>query len=141
MANAVWASIGHSVGAAVGVAVAKRPFVICGDGGFQMTTQALSTMARLKLDAIVVVVDNGLYGYEQYLLDRNYYSNPQHDALPFAAISRWDYSGIARAMGVNMVATPKTASELEAAITAAKAEPGPALIHAIVQSRSLPAGL
>ncbi|TJV18017.1 thiamine pyrophosphate-dependent enzyme [Mesorhizobium sp.] len=143
MASAIWASIGHSVAAAVGAAIAKRkrPFVICGDGGFQMTAQSLSTMARLKLNVIVLIVENGLYGYEQYLLDRRYYSDPKHDPLPFSVISRWDYLELARGMGIAQVATANNMPELKAAITAAKAQPGPAVIQAIVQSRSLPAGL
>ena len=42
---------------------------ICGDGGFQMTAQALSTMAHCGSNPIVVIIDNGIYAYEQYLLD------------------------------------------------------------------------
>lgn len=142
LASAIWASIGHSVAAAVGVAAAKakRPVVICGDGGFQMTAQSLSTMARYALDAIVVVVDNGLYGYEQYLLDPGYYSGASAP-LPISVIGRWDYLGLARALRIAQVAVATTAAELSTAIATARAQNGPALIQAIVPSRSLPAGL
>jgi indolepyruvate decarboxylase len=141
-ASAIWASIGHSVAAAVGAAAAKRkrPIVICGDGGFQMTVQSLSTMARSNLNAIVVMVDNGLYGYEQYLLDSTYYSGTSAP-LPISVIGRWDYVGVARSLGITQLAVVDTAAALSAAITAAKAQNGPALIQAIVQSRSLPSGL
>jgi indolepyruvate decarboxylase len=53
-----------------------------------MTVQSLSTMARANLNAIVVIVDNDLYGYEQYLLDPTYYSGTswaqrqQHNQRP-----------------------------------------------------------
>lgn len=142
LASAIWASIGHSVAAGVGVAAAKgkRPVVICGDGGFQMTAQSLSTMARSNLGAIVVVVDNGLYGYEQYLLDPAYYSGTSAP-LPVSVIGRWDYVEVARAMGINQVAKAGTAAALTAAIAAAKAQNGPAVIQAMVQQRSLPSGL
>lgn len=142
LASAIWASIGHSVAAAVGAAAAKgkRPVVICGDGGFQMTVQSLSTMARANLNAIVVIVDNDLYGYEQYLLDPTYYSGTSAP-LPISVIGRWDYIGVARTMGINQVALANTAAELTAAIAAAKAQNGPAVIQAVTQSRSLPSGL
>lgn len=142
MASAIWAAIGHSVAAAVGVAAAKgkRPVVICGDGGFQMTVQSLSTMARSNLNAIVVIVDNGLYGYEQYPLDPTYYSGASAP-LPISVIGRWDYVAVARALGIRQVAVVGTGAELTAAIAAAKAQSGPAVIQAIVQSRSLPSGL
>lgn len=142
VASAIWASIGHSVAAAVGVAAAKarRPVVICGDGGFQMTAQSLSTMARYALDAIVVVIDNGLYGYEQYLLDPGYYSGASAP-LPISVIGRWDYLGLARALGIAQVAVATTAAELSTEIATARAQNGPALIQAVVPSRSLPAGL
>jgi indolepyruvate decarboxylase len=50
IADAVWASIGHAAGAAVGAFAAggKRPLVLTGDGGFQMVGQALSTMVRYQ---------------------------------------------------------------------------------------------
>jgi indolepyruvate decarboxylase len=142
LASAIWASIGHSVAAAVGVAAArgKRPVVICGDGGFQMTVQSLSTMARSNLNAIVLIVDNGLYGYEQYLLDSTYYSGTSAP-LSISVIDRWDYVGVARSLGVSQLAAVDTAAALTAAIAAAKAQNGPAVIQAIVQSRSLPSGL
>ena len=78
MACALWASIGHSVGAAVGAwrPGGKRPLVLIGDGGFQMVGQAVSTMVRYQQDAIVVIIDNSLYGFEQYLLGPAYYTNP-----------------------------------------------------------------
>src|SRR4029077_15333008 len=79
LCNAVWASIGHSVGAARGAALAagRRPLVVCGDGGFQMTAQACSTMAARNLRPVVIVVGNGFYGYENFLFDRTVYEYPR----------------------------------------------------------------
>jgi indolepyruvate decarboxylase len=91
--SAIWASIGHSVGAAVGAAIpgAKRPVVICGDGGFQMIVQALSTRSRQKEDVVVIVVDNSIDGYEQYPLDRSYYTHSAQAPLPYAILPSWDH--------------------------------------------------
>ena len=143
MANAIWASIGHSVGAGTGVAAAnrKRPFIVCGDGGFQMTAQSLSTMARFHLSAITLVVDNNLYGYEQYLLDPGYYKTPGASPLSYATLNDWDYVGVAKALGIAQVAKATTVAELTAAIKGATAQMGPALIQVSVDPRSLPAGV
>lgn len=47
LSSAVWASIGHSVAASVGASFGslRRPLVVCGDGGFHMTAQTMSTLA------------------------------------------------------------------------------------------------
>lgn len=144
ISSALWASIGHSVGAGVGAAIAggRRPLVICGDGGFQMTAQALSTMAKMNMNAIVIVVDNGLYGYEQWLLDRRYYASATDPPLPYAELSRWRYHDLAAAMGGRLTARADSVASLRAALANAKANTGgPSLVQAIVQSRSLPPGL
>ncbi|HEV7420104.1 MAG TPA: thiamine pyrophosphate-dependent enzyme, partial [Mycobacterium sp.] len=63
----------------------------CGDGGFQMTAQALSTMARYGRNPIVVLIANGIYGFEQFLLDRTYFNiNSNTPARPYAVIGQWD---------------------------------------------------
>src|SRR5262249_20401201 len=51
VAQAAWEAIGYAMGAVVGVGCAapdRRAVVIVGDGGFQMTCQAISTMVRQK---------------------------------------------------------------------------------------------
>jgi indolepyruvate decarboxylase len=71
LAQNSWLSIGYSVGAATGIAVArpdKRPLVFVGDGSFQETCQELSTHAKHKLKTVVFVLSNeGFYGVEQML--------------------------------------------------------------------------
>ncbi len=72
VAQTAWLSIGYTNGAALGVALSvadARPVVVTGDGGFQMTPQAFSTLARQKKPAIVFVMDNENYAIEQYLVD------------------------------------------------------------------------
>ena len=142
MADAIWASIGHSVAAAVGAAIPgeKRPVVVCGDGGFQMTGQALATMVRMRQNTIVIVVDNGLYGYEQYLLGRSYYNSQTEAPLPYAVLAPCDYEGFARAMGVGQVSGADSVATLRTALASAKAHStGPSFIHALVKSRVPPA--
>ena len=159
VANAVWASIGHSVAASIGVGIAekersgeaRRPLVICGDGGFQMTAQALSTLARQNIRAIVLVLDNGLYAIEQKVVENtrsievnsaaSFFNGTSVAALPYLALARWDYVQLAKAMHVTFAEQVSTAAELQRAMTAAKAAPGPALISVKVRQRSLPTAL
>ncbi|MDT0609113.1 thiamine pyrophosphate-binding protein [Streptomyces lancefieldiae] len=75
-----WLSIGWSVGAATGAALAPerggaRPMVFVGDGSFQETCQEISTHTRLGLRSVVFVLDNGhFYGIEQMLVHPAYYA-------------------------------------------------------------------
>ena len=141
LCDAVWASIGHSVAAAVGASFgsARRPLVICGDGGFQMTAQALSTMARYGRNPIVVLIVNGIYGFEQFLLDRSYFNtNSNTPARPYAVIGQWDFVKFANSVGVQFAKVVNTAAALDAELAAAKANPGPSLIVAQVPPRGLP---
>jgi indolepyruvate decarboxylase len=142
VSGSIWASIGHSVGAAVGIAAAKekRPVVICGDGGFQMIAQSLATMVREQQKTIVVLINNGLHGYEQYLLNAAYYRPGSTDRpVPYAVLSSWDYAAFARALGVQLSVTVNSRSTLRGALQDAKAQSrGPAFIYALVRSRSLP---
>jgi indolepyruvate decarboxylase len=140
LCNAVWASIGHSIGAAAGAALAggRRPIVVCGDGGFQMIAQALSTMAAHDLNPVVIVVVNRLYGYEQYLIDRRFFDNPQVQPKPYASLNSWNYTALARAMGLTSVFDVATPAELSTALAAAKAFRGPSFIAAALEPRDLP---
>jgi len=113
LSDAVWASIGHSVGAAVGASFgsSRRPLVICGDGGFQMTAQAMSTMARYGRNPIVVLIVNGIYGFEQFLLDRSYFTtNSNTPARPYASIGQWDFVKFANSVGVQFARIVDTAA-------------------------------
>jgi indolepyruvate decarboxylase len=144
MACALWASIGHSVGAAVGAwtATGKRPLVLIGDGGFQMVGQAVSTMVRYQHNSIVVIIDNSLYGFEQYLLGRSYFTNTAQAPLAYNVLPDWNFDAFAQSLGVTQVATAHSVDDLRAALAAAKAHTGgPSVIRAMVAGRSLPAGL
>ncbi|YCK42780.1 thiamine pyrophosphate-dependent enzyme [Actinomadura sp. ATCC 39365] len=144
LSSAVWASIGHSVAAAVGASFgsSRRPLVICGDGGFHMTAQALSTFVRYDRNPVVVVIDNGIYGLEQYLIDSDYFTNPGVTPKPYVLLNQWDFVKFANALGVRSTYSVDTAAELDQALATVKTSPSaPALIVAKVDSRGLPAVL
>ncbi len=140
MCNAVWQAIGFSVAASVGVAIAqdKRPLVICGDGGFQMTAQSLSTMARRKLRSIIIVLDNGLYGIEQWLLDAKMFRDGG-SPKPYLPLQRWDYAMLAKALGFTHASSVESLQGFQQAFTSAREADGPVMIHALIKPHDLPA--
>jgi indolepyruvate decarboxylase len=82
-APAYYCSLGYAVPAAIGVQLANpqlRPLVLVGDGAFQMTGLELSTAARFGLNPIVIVLNNGGYATERFILDG-----------PFNDITPWNY--------------------------------------------------
>jgi acetolactate synthase-1/2/3 large subunit len=40
----------------------RRVLAVCGDGGFMMNSQELETAVRLKLDLVVLILEDGAYG-------------------------------------------------------------------------------
>jgi acetolactate synthase-1/2/3 large subunit len=40
----------------------RRVLAVCGDGGFMMNSQELETAVRLKLDLVVLIVEDSAYG-------------------------------------------------------------------------------
>jgi indolepyruvate decarboxylase len=143
LCSGVWASIGHSVAAAVGASFGsgRRPLVICGDGGFHMTAQALATMARYGRNPVIVVIANGIYGYEQFLIGPSFFDNPAKPPLPYVVLKQWDYVKFAEGLGLTFARTVGTATAFDAALAAAKATNGAALIVAQVNPHDLPVEL
>eukprot|EP00741_Cyanophora_paradoxa_P001692 tig00000498_g1642.t1 len=83
-----YGSIGWSVGAVLGYAMAtraegRRAIGLIGDGSFQMTCQELSTMIRNELNPIIFLLNNRGYTIEVEI----------HDG-PYNRIQNWDYKGL-----------------------------------------------
>ncbi|CAK7213548.1 hypothetical protein SBRCBS47491_001838 [Sporothrix bragantina] len=74
LSQVLWGSIGWSVGAAQGAALAvkdleanRRTILFVGDGSFQLTAQEVSTMIRSGLNPIIFVICNEGYTIERYI--------------------------------------------------------------------------
>ena len=71
IAEPSYSAIGYIAPAATGLCLAKqsdqRVVVFSGDGGFQVSAQCLSTQTRFQLNPIHFVINNGVYGVEQWL--------------------------------------------------------------------------
>jgi len=110
---AAWLSIGYSVPASLGVKFAdksKRPLVFVGDGAFQETCQAVSGHKHYNTNNVVFVLDNGIYGIEQMLVNPNpfrtgddkvhYETRPQqNDVYDYNKLNKWNYEKIVDMVG------------------------------------------
>jgi pyruvate decarboxylase len=66
----LWGSIGYTVGAALGAAMAdrrRRVFLFVGDGSFQLTAQEVSVYIRHGLTPIVILLNNDGYLIEKLI--------------------------------------------------------------------------
>ncbi|TAQ87358.1 hypothetical protein B7494_g4319 [Chlorociboria aeruginascens] len=74
ISQVLWGSIGYSVGACQGAALAtrdagenRRTILFVGDGSFQLTCQEISTIIRLGLKPIIFVICNDGFTIERYI--------------------------------------------------------------------------
>ncbi|KAF3491569.1 pyruvate decarboxylase [Arthroderma uncinatum] len=73
VSQVLWGSIGYSLGACQGAALAakemsqRRTILFIGDGSFQLTVQEISTMIRNELTPIIFVICNNGYTVERYI--------------------------------------------------------------------------
>ncbi len=108
IAPAYYLSMGFAVPAAVGVSMATpnlRPFVLVGDGAFQMTGTEISTIARLNLAPIILILNNDGYGTMRKIRDGY-----------FNEITQWNYGKICELVGTGENTIAKTRGELDGAI-------------------------
>jgi indolepyruvate decarboxylase len=111
IAPAYYLSMGFGVPASIGVEVANpklRPFVLVGDGAFQMTGTELSTAVRLGLKPIIFVLNNEGYGTMRKIRDGE-----------FNVISDWNYGKICDLIGGGVAMRATTRGELDGAIRSA----------------------
>ena len=111
----LWASIGYTVGALLGAALAdraRRSILFIGDGSFQLTAQEISTMIRHKLTPIIFLLNNDGYTIERVIHGRTQVYN---DVQP------WKYAELPKIFGDNVfTAAIETERELEQVLLDAK---------------------
>jgi indolepyruvate decarboxylase len=113
LAPAYYLSLGFAVPASIGAQLANprlRPLVLVGDGGFQMSGMEVSTIARLKLNPIIILLNNRGYGTERPLQDG-----------PFNDLQLWHYSQIPQIFGGGIGLKVATEDELDDALETAQA--------------------
>jgi indolepyruvate decarboxylase len=129
LAPGFYASMGFAVPGALGAGLAdpsRRPFVLVGDGAFQMTGTELATMVDQGMAPIVLLLNNSSYGMLEALDGSHWY----YDRKP------WDYAAFARALGcpAERVETPRAFRD---ALAKAVEGTGPYLIEARISKDDL----
>jgi indolepyruvate decarboxylase len=112
LSPANYLSLGYAVPASLGVQLANpklRPLVLVGDGAFQMTGMELSTIARYRLNPIVVVLNNGGYGTERPMLEG-----------PFNDLHPWRYHRVPEVLGAGRGFDIETEEQLDEALQASR---------------------
>jgi indolepyruvate decarboxylase len=141
IAQPSYSSIGYIAPAATGICLAtrneQRVVVFAGDGGFQTTAQCLSTQTRFKLNPIIFVINNGVYGVEQWLANSTIFSTDR----PFyksCNLHPWNYSKLSDVFGCQGWKVG-TYGELKDAIKGALANSSsPSIIQVVVPNKSVP---
>jgi indolepyruvate decarboxylase len=77
-----------------------------------------------RLGAHARVLANGIYGFEQFLLDVSFFNNPANAPKPYVALNVWNFAG-AKGLGVQFAQNVDTPAALDGALAAAKAFNGP----------------
>jgi len=129
-------AIGQGLPCALGAALAcpdRKVIALQADGSGMYTLQALWTMAREGLDVLVVVCANRSYRILQIELARAGVAEPGPQArrLVDLAHPELEWTALARGMGVPAVRVAE-AGRFAVELARALAEPGPALIEALL---------
>ena len=119
-------TMGFALPAAIGAKIAcpeKEVWVIAGDGGFQMTSPELATIAQEKLAINIAVINNGYLGmvrqWQELIYDKNYSCSP---------ILSPDFVKLADAFGI-AGATVTNRSEVLLTVAKSRNSGGPFLIE------------
>jgi len=141
VSSAAWQCIGFETGAACGAQLGsgKRAWTVAGDGGFMMVCQALSTLARNRLNAVLFVMSNQVYAIEQVYVDMSAFDpGPQHTFDAFDILPKWDYLALAKAFGAEGMRVA-TVDGLNAALAKIRRiEDRPVLVEVVIPQKTLP---
>jgi len=112
IAPAYYMSMGFAVPASIGVAMAAkklRPYVLVGDGAFQMTGVEISTIVRLDVNPIIIVLNNDGYGTMRRIREGS-----------FNVITQWNYGKICELVRGGESEAAATKGEFDAALSRAR---------------------
>ncbi|MBV9251500.1 MAG: acetolactate synthase catalytic subunit, partial [Acetobacteraceae bacterium] len=129
------AGLGWGLPMAIGAQLAapdKRVVCLCGDGGFAHSWAELETLRRLKLPITVLVLNNGVLGYQKHAEDVVF--GEHTDAVDFTEV---DHAAIARACGVAGIRVGG-GEDISAALDTAFASGAPCLIDVVTDPDARP---
>jgi acetolactate synthase-1/2/3 large subunit len=118
-------TMGFALPAAIGARFARKDdaiWVICGDGGFQMTACELTTCAQENVKVNVAIINNGFLGmvrqWQEFFYGGRYVATP---------IKSPDFVLLAEAHGLKGIRVSSRA-DVESAVAEANAHPGTVVI-------------
>jgi acetolactate synthase-1/2/3 large subunit len=135
-------TMGFALPAAIGAKFAcpeKEVWVVVGDGGFQMTSSELSTIAQEGIKINIAIINNGYLGmvrqWQEFFYERNYESTP---------LVSPDFVKLADAHGIPGL-TVRTRAEVADAVAESRASKGAFLLNFMVEKEEsvypmIPAG-
>ncbi|MCG7360251.1 thiamine pyrophosphate-binding protein [Roseomonas sp. ACRSG] len=130
-------SMGYGVPAAV-MAARHRPgstaIAIAGDGDFLMNGQEFATAVQHGIPAIIVVIDNGMYGTIRMHQERDYPGR-----ISATRLTNPDFAAYARAFGGHGETVRRT-EEFAPAFERALASGRPAILHCFLDPRARSVG-
>jgi indolepyruvate decarboxylase len=115
VAQAIWGSIGYTVGSLLGTLTAapeRRHLLFVGDGSFQLTAQEVSTILRHDYKPVIFLINNGGYTIERCWLGKT---------SRFNDVANWAYADLPKLFKPDTNARSfvvKTVAELEEALSA-----------------------
>lgn len=91
----LWGSIGYATPAVLGACLScnerdGRVVMVTGDGAHLMTANEIGTMGRYETKPIIIVLNNGVYGVEEFL--------EKNEPRSYNDLCGWKYADAARAM-------------------------------------------
>jgi acetolactate synthase-1/2/3 large subunit len=123
-------TMGFALPAAIGAKFAcpdKEVWVVAGDGGFQMTSAELSTIAQEGIKINIAIINNGFLGmvrqWQEFFYDKNYECTP---------LISPDFVKLADAHGIRGRAV-RSRAELADAVNEARSAPGAFLLNFMVE--------
>lgn len=133
----LWGSIGWATPACLGVAMGKksgRTWMVTGDGSHLLTLNELAVMGRYKVNPVIFVLNNNLYGIEDILSERGH----PYDDLPTV-----NHHLLPEALGCKgwLSARVATIAELDKVLDAVESHSGAAYIEVMIpgeESQPLP---
>jgi indolepyruvate decarboxylase len=129
LSPAFYTSMGFAIPGVLGLGLAApeyRAIAIVGDGAFQMSCTELSTCIDNNLNPIIIILNNGGYTTERFLLDG-----------PFNDIRNWEYHKITEMLNGGDGVKIETEGDLDKAFEQALASEELFIINAIVDPKDI----
>ncbi len=123
-------TMGFALPAAMGAKLScpdKEVWVICGDGGFQMTAAELTTMAQEEIDLNVAIINNGYLGMVRQW--QEFFYNGRYSATPILSPDFVKLAEAHHATGIRV----SQREDVETAVRKAQSTPGVVVIDFAVE--------